>query len=372
MTTHGGYENLVCRGGSESAADMQFKIVASLSKHDLRQTWHGQPNPAAPHELTLQHKVTVMPGADPIDTPFSVSAESVIYEARMTSRSRFKRVLDISRSGNEAKVWASEYARRNFSSSQVLPEEAALELVRSTISSSTSMLVPFTMEALVLPSIPLRSSLGSISLYELAPARLREDSVPSPTPRLTHEGGNMPAVLAWLKQHDPMGFHTAIDTLLSVLPTLDDVDVVETERGRLRLELRETGLERPWMADDVSDGTLRLLGLLVAALHPTPNVSVIEEPENGLHPWAIDQFIDACRQASQSKQIILTTHSPILIDRVRPEEIWVVSKSGPETKVDPLVALDPDAQVGWQEGEFTLSHYLRSGIVREAVPVHQL
>lgn len=95
---------------------------------------------------------------------------------------------------------------------------------------------------------------------------------------------------------------------------------------------------------------------------------VIEEPENSVHPWAIRNFVRAFREASEQKQIFLTTHSPILIDQIRPEELWVVQRPALETKITPLLELDPSLKEAWGQGKFTLSEYLDSGALPEAVP----
>ena len=90
--------------------------------------------------------------------------------------------------------------------------------------------------------------------------------------------------------------------------------------------------------------------------------------ENSIHPWALRQFIDSCRKASRDKQVILTTHSPILIDQLKPEELWVVRRPKAETIIDPILSLSPSLTDDWGAGLFTLSEYLDSGDIREAVP----
>jgi len=207
------------------------------------------------------------------------------------------------------------------------------------------------------------------SLSQLTQSHLREPGIPTPSPRLGRDGANLPAVLGWLKEHDLRAFHTVLNTVSTVMPSLEDIDVVPTARRELGLAFQEMGFSSPWSAKDVSDGTIRALGLVTALFDPSVRVVLIEEPENYLHSWAIGQFVDALREVAETKQIILTTHSPVLIDQVRPEDIWVVSKQDAETRIDRLDDLDPDARIGWEEGKFTLSKYLNSGIVPQAVPV---
>lgn len=368
MTTHGGFERLVFGRHSQSPRSLRFSVTALLSKNDLAETWLGQPNDIAPHEVIVSHDITISQGIHQIDDPFRVSEETIQYKGKLTESSRTERILEIRNARGEPKIWASRYVRDSLVKLRHLPEDVAMELARSTISSNLSMLVPFAVETFILPSIPLRPPLSAISLYELFPDELQRDGVPIPSPSLGRHGMHFPAVLAWLKSHHAQLFQEMLGILRTILPTLQDIDIVDRGRGRLIIEFRETGFDRPWTADDMSDGTIRTLGMLVGLFDPGSKVVIIEEPENSLHPWAIGQFVEACRLASQTKHVMLTTHSPVVIDQLKPEEIWVVSRPGAETKVDRLVDLDPVAQTGWDAGDFTISEFLDSGIVPGSVP----
>ena len=152
------------------------------------------------------------------------------------------------------------------------------------------------------------------------------------------------------------------------MPTLEAIETDWTHTRSLALFLKERGIRRHWASQEISVGTLQTIALLVAALSPGIPLVVIEEPENSIHPWALRNLVEAFRAASEKRQIILTTHSPILIDQLKPEEIWVVRKPGTETKIDPLLSLDPSLKESWGQGKFTLSEYLDSGAVPEAVP----
>jgi len=152
------------------------------------------------------------------------------------------------------------------------------------------------------------------------------------------------------------------------MPSLEAIETDFTHTKTLGLFLREAGFKRPWSSEDISDGTIQAIALLAATFDPRIKILVIEEPENSVHPWAIRTFVEAFRLASEHKQIILTTHSPILIDQIRPEELWVVRRPGAETLIDPVLSLDPSLKDAWGQGKFTLSEYLDSGALPEAVP----
>lgn len=153
------------------------------------------------------------------------------------------------------------------------------------------------------------------------------------------------------------------------MPSLQSIEADFTHAKTLGLFLKEAGVKLPWTAEDISDGTIQTIALLAATFDPRITIAVIEEPENSVHPWAIRNFVQAFRTASETKQIFLTSHSPILIDQIRPEELWVVQRPGLETRITPVLELDPSLKEAWGQGKFTLSEYLDSGALPEAVPV---
>jgi len=159
-----------------------------------------------------------------------------------------------------------------------------------------------------------------------------------------------------------------VETLRRITPTIEDIQTGFTHTKTLALFVKEKGVKRPWTSEDISDGTIQTIALLTAIFDPRSPLVVIEEPENSIHPRALRNLVEDFRLASEKKQILLTTHSPILIDQLKPEEVWVVRKPGTETKIDPLLSLDPSLAEAWGQGKFTLSEYLDSGAVPEAVP----
>ncbi|MFT5195774.1 MAG: putative ATPase [Candidatus Promineifilaceae bacterium] len=117
------------------------------------------------------------------------------------------------------------------------------------------------------------------------------------------------------------------DKFLGLVPNLDRIVLKKNGvKSQLFLSDRSSGYRIP--ADDVSDGTLRLLGLLVGlyGMH-TPDILCFEEPENGVHPWLLHKMVELLKQISvegidgQPVQIIITTHSPVLLNYVEPHEI---------------------------------------------------
>ncbi len=86
-----------------------------------------------------------------------------------------------------------------------------------------------------------------------------------------------------------------------------------------------------------------------------------------MHPWIIRAFVDACREAS-GKQVIVTSHSPVLISHLNPSEIAVVWRRQGRTQVRRLSDLDPKAEELWATDGLNAFEILDSGFLREGVP----
>ena len=215
---------------------------------------------------------------------------------------------------------------------------------------------------------PFRGTLGSLRVFQLSPRNCRESGVPTPNPELDRFGRNLPAVIEFLKTNSKDRYSLLLQTVKAVIPSLRDLETHYTHTKTLGLFVSEEGIARPWPAEDVSDGTIQTIALLAAIFDPRTSIVVIEEPENSIHPWAIRQFVEAARKASETKQVILTTHSPVLVNQLVPNELWIARRIKSETKLDPLLELDPSIEKSWGEGKFTLSDYLDSGALPEAIP----
>jgi predicted ATPase len=104
------------------------------------------------------------------------------------------------------------------------------------------------------------------------------------------------------------------------------------EHGRVLLYLIEQPFDAPFDTLAISDGTLRLLALLTALeTMPEHGLLCIEEPEHGLHPLVFGALLDIVREycpPDGTRQVLLTTHSPDLVDAATPDEVLVVERDG--------------------------------------------
>jgi hypothetical protein len=140
------------------------------------------------------------------------------------------------------------------------------------------------------------------------------------------DGSNLPWVVEDLRQHHPRQFEDWISHLQMALPDLAGIRTVERQddRHRYLVAQYEGDLEVPsWTT---SDGTLRLLALTLPAYLPDlRGVFLIEEPENGIHPRAVETMYQSLSNVYDA-QVLLATHSPVVLSMVEPEQVLCFAK----------------------------------------------
>ena len=161
---------------------------------------------------------------------------------------------------------------------------------------------------------------SSIKSFFLDSMSMREASAPAKRGHgIAQDGSNLPWIIKRLKVEHPNSYEKWLSHIRTTLSELDYVDVVEREDDRhayLKL-CYKTGVEIPsWTA---SDGTLRLLALTLPAYLPgSDEIYLLEEPENGIHPLAVDCVFQSLRSVYGS-QVLIATHSPVVL-RMAPRE----------------------------------------------------
>ena len=147
---------------------------------------------------------------------------------------------------------------------------------------------------------------------------------------LRPDASNLAAFLYRLKEGGSIVHYEAIrDTIRQVAPFFDDfiLRADPTNQNKIRLEWREKGSDYPFMAYHLSDGTLRFICLCTLLLQPKPpSTFLIDEPELGLHPYAITVLASLLKSAATNMQVIVSTQSVPLVNQLQPEDILVVDR----------------------------------------------
>ncbi|MCP3099196.1 AAA family ATPase [Myxococcus sp. K15C18031901] len=190
---------------------------------------------------------------------------------------------------------------------------------------------------------PVFDLLSNMGFYNLNPDKIRALQPPDKGELLVRDGGNLSSVLERMeKLDDGVTKHRIEEYLSRIVPSILGADPKRV--GHMEtLEFRQNveGAKDPWRfpAINMSDGTLRALGVLVALFQAKVERRVpvvgIEEPEIALHPAAAGILRDALRDGSQHAQVIVTSHSPELLDdpSIRAEEVVSVAATQGKTQI---------------------------------------
>ena len=198
----------------------------------------------------------------------------------------------------------------------------------------------------------IRTLLQKIVVYQFHntsdTARIRGKWSASDNRWLQEDAGNLAPVLHRLRTRAPQYYQRIVDTIRLVLPMFSDFEL-EPDCGDLMLAWRERDTDEVFNASQASDGFLRIVALITLLLQPTqdlPDVLILDEPELGLHPSAIDVVGGLIAAAATKIQIIAATQSVPLVDCFDPEDIVVVERLD---RASTFKRLDPAALKEWLE-----------------------
>ncbi|HEY7545787.1 MAG TPA: AAA family ATPase, partial [Blastocatellia bacterium] len=153
---------------------------------------------------------------------------------------------------------------------------------------------------------------------------------------LRPDAGNLAAFLYKLQRTAKPQYEAIRDTIRLVAPFFDGFILRPSPDNpdSIRLEWRERGSDYPFLAHHLSDGTLRFMCLATLLLQPDlPGTILIDEPELGLHPYAIAVLASLMRSASARTQIVVATQSVSLVNQFEAEDLLIVEREGHETVI---------------------------------------
>ncbi len=188
---------------------------------------------------------------------------------------------------------------------------------------------------------PVLRTLAGMRVYSIQPSRLREMQDPDSGVGLRPDGSNAASVLQEIGRQSRDDVERIGELLASIVPQTTSVRPIK-HGNKLSLEFTQEWGEKKRLKFEgftVSDGTLRALGLLVAVYQrPTPSLIVLEEPEVTIHPGALPAILDLLRHAARSMQVVITTHSPDVldVDWLKDRNLRIVDWKEGATRIRPL------------------------------------
>jgi predicted ATPase len=227
----------------------------------------------------------------------------------------------------------------------------------------------FLVAASSLPEFrPLYDCLTRMGFYNLNPDEIRDLQPPDAGEVLHRDGRNLASVLNLISTQSPAAKAQVVELLSKVVPGVVDVaarHVGKKETLEFRQKVGESASPWRFMAENMSDGTLRALGVLTAlfqssnggTLKKVPLVG-IEEPEVALHPGAAGVLRDGLKAASRHTQVLVTSHSPDLLDdkSISDANILAVTNRNGDTLIGPV---DAAGRSAIQDRLFTAGELLR-------------
>lgn len=147
---------------------------------------------------------------------------------------------------------------------------------------------------------------------------------------LQAEGNNLASFLYSLKINYPTNYQRIVSYIRQIVPQFKDFYLVPNEKGYVMLRWTDISPnDYVMLPEQFSDGTIRFIALATLLLQPKktmPNVIIIDEPELGLHPYAITQLAQMIKEASMNTQVVIATQSPGLVDEFEVNQIAIIER----------------------------------------------
>lgn len=176
------------------------------------------------------------------------------------------------------------------------------------------------------------------------------------------DAANLPAFLYWLQEKHPVQFRHIEEHIRLVAPFFERFVLAPSRLNerKIKLEWRHRGSDAYFDAHSLSDGTLRFICLAALLLQPEPPALILlDEPELGLHPFAIRILAEMIEAASQRVQVLLATQSVTLLNHFGPKDIIVAEHDGIKTSFQ---CLDEDKLQVWL-GEFEIGELWEKNVI---------
>lgn len=192
-------------------------------------------------------------------------------------------------------------------------------------------------------------------------ARIKSRSRVSDTAYLRSDAANLASFLLHMRDNKPRYYERIVRTIKQIAPFFEDFYLIE-ESGSVLLRWKERGSAYIFSADQASDGSLRAMALVTALMQPPeklPTLMIIDEPELGLHPYAVSIIGGLIKSVASKRQILIATQSAQLLDLFESEDVIVVERPG---RASEFKRLPPEATTIWLE-EYSLSDLWNKNII---------
>lgn len=198
----------------------------------------------------------------------------------------------------------------------------------------------------------LISEIQSIGRYDLLINELRQEQAISNSHKVSQTGDNIPSVVKKFIREEKKAWGRITTTMSNISPFFKEVSSRSLRAGKEYLVFKEIFEGRPIESWEASDGTLRALAILLSLeSHKEGSTVLIEEPEHGLHPWAVKDLLTHIKDVIYEKnlQVILTTHSQQVLESLDKEELLITDRNKSGTTFSSVDDIMPDSNISMGE-----------------------
>jgi predicted ATPase len=340
LDARGGFDEVAFWGGSRPPTSMTVRVKA---------TWTTHASISAPDEYGLTIRRRSLPNNP---DAYKLSREETFVFKRTQGRGR-----RITISGEEARVMDKQAGKEKDSGSFGIQK----------LSSGLSTLPRLTSSDGGEEVAKVAQELSAFRVFDIdveaarEPSRLRRRRYLELSP----QADNLAEFLLHLNSEDEIWEDLVADAR-TILPQLEDIEfaAVGGSSQQVHVMLRERGLRHATPLKDASYGTVRLLGLLALLYDPDPPAfTCIEEIDHGLHPQALELVVERLRDAAERTQFIVATHSPALVDRLRPDEFVVCDRDEHGASIIPALTTRDVEAIVEESGDQPLGELWFSGVL---------
>lgn len=361
----GGYDNLAHRRTRRAKHPVTVMVEVTLKAQDFELLYGEMPAEFGDDfRLIYRHSFSMKTAGQSLLSDFTVQQDRV----EVLDAGRQPLLTLTARVGSGLEVWTSKEIRAVSHLSDLLrpfDDERYRDFYGERALLSTALLT----DQAYYPNLLfiVKRGLAGTNVFQLSPFQCRTSGVSTPNAVLERHGENLPGAADHIRRNDAGAWSQVQTAMRSILPELINIEIVHTEDRRLALQFRERGLGRPWNTGEVSDGTIQALALFIALYDQRTPLLVVEEPENSIHPWILRQFLDLVKEVP-GKQIVLTTHSPVLLNYVDPATVRLISMHKGRSRIERLLDVSPEVRDLVLSGQLSLFDAYDSGVLLEAVP----
>ncbi len=271
---------------------------------------HGARSPLATYYLSLENK----------DGKPVILRETLSY--RRGSKGKPWNFLDF----QEGEGWAV------INEPDEMTEESQLQREKLSLKSPDTLALKIVMLQKKFPAaLALGELIGNWHISDFHIQRARSEQDVRFAEHLSREGDNLALVAEYLHNQHPGVFRGILEQLKRRVPGIGNVEAKITDEGRVLLRFQDGSFKDPFLAQNVSDGTIKMFAYLVLLHDPSPHpLLCVEEPENQLYPALLEELGEEFRAyAHRGGQVMVSTHSPDFLNACRLDEVfWLEKRNG--------------------------------------------